>query len=312
MISFKSFIKAWDKFFFEEKPTDGLGVFRILWIGLIFIYYLLDISNIHDFYGPQAIISLKTVKSQYPYVHGNLFHLFGDNYQFVYTLFALYGVALLSSLIGFYTKTSLIIVILCMTSFHQRNIWLLSSAEVLMRTMTLILLFTPCGNSLSVDSLRSKELPKSKPVWGVRLLQIQLAVVYVWTFWHKLKGETWFDGSAVYYATRLESLTNFQMPFLLDSIWALKFATWGTLILELALGTLIWFNEFRKPLIFLGIAFHLSIEYLMSIPFFELYMVVLLLNFFTPEEFRSAVKLVRRKFAIKKNFNFKRLRFKSM
>jgi hypothetical protein len=297
MISGEKIIKGWEKFFFEEKPTEGLAIFRIFWIGLIFVYFLLDLNNIHDFYGPHAIISLNTVKSQYPYIHGNLFHIFGSDYNFVYTLLALYGIALVSSILGFYTKTSLIVVIICMTSFHQRNIWLLSSAEVLMRTITLILLFTPCGNSFSLDSLRSKGSPKNKPVWGLRLLQIQLAVVYLWTFWHKLKGDTWIDGSAVYYATRLESMTNFKIPYLMNSIWALKLATWGTLALELALGTLIWFKEFRKPLIFLGILFHLSIEYLMSIPFFELYMIVLLINFYTPEEFRFVINFVGKRWA---------------
>ena len=66
--------------------------------------------------------------------------------------------------------------------------------------------------------------------------------------------------------------------------------TWGTLILEFSLGTLIWFKEFRKPLIIAGIFFHLGIEYMMSIPFFEIVMIALLINFISPQEMRDYVQ----------------------
>lgn len=285
MFRFQSFIQFWNHFFFEEKATEGISLFRILWMLILFIYFLFDLSNISDFYGPHALISLKTVKEQFPFFHGNLFHLSNGSYEFTYGLILVYGISIITSLFGFHTKTSILIVLFCMTSFHQRNIWLLSSSEVLMRTITLLLLFTPCGHSFSIDSLL-EDKKKKWPVWGTRLIQIQLSVVYIWTAWHKLKGDTWLDGTAVYYATRITALTHESLPILLDSMWFIKLATWGTLLLEFSLGIFIWFSEFRKPLIYLGILFHLGIEYLMSIPFFELYMIALLCLFFTPEEWR--------------------------
>jgi hypothetical protein len=298
MFSYKSLLSVWDKFFFEEKTTDGIAVFRIVWLGLIFLYYLLDLANVHDFYGPHALLSLETVRERFPYLHANLFHLFNGGYEFTYLLMGVYGVALLCSLVGFYTRPALVVALVCMTSFHQRNIWLLSSSEVLMRTITLLLIFSPCGHSLSVDSWLGRRMPAFRrkrlwPVWALRLIQIQVCVVYVWTVWHKLKGEDWFDGSAVYYATRLENMTNFTVPFVLDSIPLLRLATWGTLAIELALGILVWFKEFRRPVIIAGIFFHIGIEYVMSIPFFELYMIALLLNFFTPEEHAAFVVRLR-------------------
>jgi hypothetical protein len=298
MFSYKSLISFWDRFFFEEKSTDGIALFRIVWMGLIFIYFLFDLANLGDFYGPHALLSLSTVKEQFPLIHANLFHLFNGSYEFTYLLMAVYGVSLLFSVAGFYTRSSMVIALLCMTSLHQRNIWLLSSSEVLMRTITILLIFSPCGHSLSVDSWLGAKYSafwrkRPWPVWALRLIQIQVCVVYLWTVWHKLKGETWFDGSAVYYATRLENMTNFTLPFVLDSIPLLRLATWGTLIVELALGILVWFKEFRRPVIIAGILFHLGIEYIMSIPFFEIYMIALLMNFFTPEEHAAFVVRLR-------------------
>lgn len=292
MFSFKSTVKSIDHFFFEVRPTEGLAIFRIIWMGLIFGYFLLDIGNVNDFYGPHALLSLTTVRDQFPYLHANLFHMFRSGYEVVYVMLFLYGISLIASMLGLFTKYSLAIVLVCMTSFHQRNIWLLSSSEVLMRVITLYLVFSPCGNTLSLDSLIGRffaqfSKPRSASVWALRLIQIQISVVYVWTVWHKLKGETWWDGTALYYASRLQSMTNFTLPFLMDSMILLKLMTWGTLIIELSLGILVWFKEFRRTVIVSGIIFHFGIEYLMSIPFFELYMIALLLNFFTPEEFQT-------------------------
>lgn len=299
MISIKTFINRWDRFFFKEVPVEGIAVFRMVWCFLLMMYLFLDIGNISDFYGPKSLISLNTVKANFNFAHLNLFQIFGDSESVVMIMMGVYGVALFFSLIGFKTRSSLMVALACMVSFHQRNIWLLSSSEVLMRTIMILLVCAPAGNALSVDSLIGKmknaPLPREWAPWALRLIQIQISVVYLWTVWHKLKGDQWVDGTAVYYATRLNNMTNFPVPFLLDNMFFIKFMTWGTLILEFALGALIWFKEFRKPLIFAGLIFHIGIEYMMSIPFFELIMMALLLNFFTPEEMRAFVRVTGQK-----------------
>jgi len=141
-----------------------------------------------------------------------------------------------------------------------------------------------------VDSYLNKKFsrvhyPKKFSPWAINLIQIQLSVVYVWTVWQKLKGENWIDGTALYYATRLDQFKNFPVPYLFDSLLLIKLATWLTLSVEIGLGIFIWFKEFRKPLIIIGIIFHLLIEYSMAIPFFEYEMIILLLTFFTEREY---------------------------
>lgn len=289
---------AWNKFFFEPRPTESIALFRIVW-GLILAAYLIcELPNLSDFYGPHALLSLSTVRAQFPFAHANLFHLLSGSYEAVYFLVAVYALGILGTILGFYTRTSLIIVLLCMTSFHQRNIWLLSSSECLMRIMTLYLVCSPCGNSMSIDRLLKRELPREWSPWVLRLIQIQLSVVYLWTVWHKLKGDNWFDGSAVYYATRVDAMKNFPVPYLLDNAFLLQLMTWGTLLLETALGTLIWFKEYRRKLILAGLAFHFGIEWMMSIPFFEINMAALLILFFTPEEVREFVQRKKHKFRL--------------
>lgn len=288
MISIKTFFNRWDRFFFAPAPVEGIAIFRFIWCALLLFALFFDIGNAADFYGPKAILSLETVKSQFNYPHLNLFYFMGHDLSTVYFMMTIYGLALFSAMIGFQTRLSLFVAMVFMVSFHHRNIWLLSSAEVLMRIVMTLLVCSPAGNALSVDSLlarlKKSPLPREWAPWALRLIQIQLSVVYVWTVWHKLKGDLWLDGTAIYYATRLQSMTNFPVPVLLDHLFLIKLMTWGALVLEFSLGTLVWFKEFRRPLIIMGLLFHVGIEYMMSIPFFELIMMALLLTYYTPEE----------------------------
>lgn len=315
MLSYKTIIKAWDNFFFQPVPTEGMALFRIVWMLLLAAYFVLDLPNYQLFYGAEGILSLKTVAGQFPYPHMNIFHMLGVGEGSLQFISVLYGLAIFSALVGFYTRTSMVIVLVCMVSFHQRNIWLLSSSDLLIRATTILMIFSPAGHALSLDAYfarkEGKPLEREWAPWVLRVIQIQLSVVYLWTVWHKLKGDTWFDGTALYYATRQAAMTNFPVPWLMDSLVFLKISTWGTLLLEVALGSLIWIKEFRKPLIIFGILFHLGIEYVMSIPFFELAMIALLINFFTPEELKGFVaqsEITFRRWFAKYNFKKKRPR----
>ncbi|HLT23216.1 MAG TPA: HTTM domain-containing protein [Bacteriovoracaceae bacterium] len=281
--------KALDKFFFTEHPTYNLAFFRIVWGSLVFLNVLFEIGNIADFYGPEAIVSLETVSSRIRHFHFSLFHLFKESLATAYGIYFFTLISLMMVTIGYYTRVFLFFSLIGLVSLHMRNTWILSSADVLIRCIFFILIWSPCYNVLSIDSWLANKRGEPKPVnasqWTWRLIQMQIAVVYLWTFWSKVKGENWIDGSAVYYATRLETMRNFTIPWLLDTKVIIKFLTWGTLAIELALGTLVWFKKTRTVVILLGISLHLGIEVAMAIPFFEWIMIVLLMNFYNPDDY---------------------------
>lgn len=306
MFELKTGIRSLDNFFFKEDYTYNLALFRILFVGLVFTYTLFEIGNVKDFYGPEAIVSLDTMRRRFHGPQLNLFQFFNESYLTTYLIYGVTLVSLFLSLIGFKTNLFLLLSFVGISSLQMRNIWILSSADVLVRSVFFILLFSPCYRVISIDALLARKsgspYAKKATQWTWRLIQIQVSVVYLWTCWHKLKGETWFDGSAVYYATRLDTMKNVTIPILMDNKIVLSLATWSTLIIEFGLGFFVWFKETRRWFILAGIALHLGIEVLMAIPFFEWLMIVLLTSFFTPREYVSFIHLLHQKF---KKISFK-------
>jgi hypothetical protein len=294
-MSIKVLKDLWNQFFFKEINPEIYGIFRIVFGILILFNFIFELNNLNDFYGPNAIISLESVKGQFQYPHFNLFNLLAPTETSLYIITTIYGIGVIGFLLGFFSNFSALLAFMGMMSFHHRNIWLLSSCDLLMRLLLLILIFAPIGEALSVDNIirriRGKISKEKVSYWSMRLIQIHIAVLYVSTVIAKIKGDTWFDGTALYYASRLEDMLRFPTPFILDNIWSIKILTWGTLILEFALGTFIWFKEFRYPLLIIGVIFHLGIEYMMTIPFFEILMIVSLISFVYPEDVYNFCKV---------------------
>lgn len=290
----------WNRIFFDKKPAEGIAIFRIL-LGLLALFtFFQDTLRLEDFWGPYAIQSVETGLKNYHFPTLNIFQYFKLTYSILYSLIAVQFLSLICLILGFKTRFFSILAFVLLVSFQQRNINMLSSADLLLRIMFFIMMFAPIANVLSLDSLlakkKGKPLPKDVSPWAHRLIQIQIAVVYISTIIAKSKGETWLDGSAVYYSTRLIDLTRFPVPFLLDWKWFLTLSTWLTLLIELSLGTLIFIKEFKKPLIVLGIIFHLGIEYMMTIPTFEILMIFGLLTMFELDDYRTFVESLKQKY----------------
>jgi len=298
MTKVESIKEIWFNYFFKKRPVEGIAIFRILIGALAFLTFLQDSLVMNDFWGPDAIQSTQTAAKNFSFPTLNIFQYIQITNTVLYTFVSIQIISLFFFTIGFKTRFFSILVFILMVSFNQRNINMLSSSDLLLRIMFMYLMFSPCGNAYSVDSIIAKykgsPLKRDHASWVHRLVQIQIAVCYVSTVLMKIKGVTWLDGSAVYYATRLNDLTRFATPFILDWKWSIMLITWSTLLIEFSLGTLIFINKLKKPLIILGITFHLGIEYMMTIPTFEWLMIIGLLAMFKIDSYRVFDKKIRK------------------
>ncbi|UXR64635.1 HTTM domain-containing protein [Bdellovibrio bacteriovorus] len=281
-MKFKTVSKAIDDFLFAPQPVYSVALLRIGLGLLLLLNWVMLYTDLDILYGPHGMISLQTAQQFGNPLRFSLFDYLPNTGKVVSTLAFINLFAVLGIIAGAWTRTAIFIAFVTLVSFHHRNGFILNSADSVLRVFLFFLFFTHCADWLSVDRwiLRQKgrapEVPVEKSPWALRLIQIQFCIIYIATVLFKIKGDSWMDGTAVYVATRLDDFVRFELP-LLNSMIFIKFLTWSTLIVEFALGTLVWIKELRYWILLAGIGFHLGIEYTMAIPVFEWAMIILMI-----------------------------------
>ncbi|MCU1451553.1 MAG: Vitamin K-dependent gamma-carboxylase [Acidimicrobiales bacterium] len=265
-----SLAAAWNRFWFEPTPTSTLGVLRIAAGTVMFAWALSLAPDLSALYSRAGIVP---GQPHFPYQYGLLRLWPGDA-----VVAGLYTVLLLSTLclvLGYHTRLSAVVVWLMILSFQRRNPWLVNSGDILLRDIAFFLMLAPAGASLSLDRWRRArdrfwEFPARAP-WALRLLQVELCLMYFFTVWHKARGPLWDDGTAVSYALRLADVVRFQVPVAVSgNLLIANILTYGTMLTEVSLVVLVWNRKARPWVLGLGLAMHLAIGLTIMIGFFSL------------------------------------------
>ena len=115
--------------------------------------------------------------------------------------------------------------------------------------------------------------------WGLRLIQLQVMVIYFFAFWSK-SGDLWREGTAVSTVFRIGDLARFESPdWLVRNVIIIALFTWATLAIELSLSMLLWVKRLRPILILLGISLHVFIDVFIIVGFFGPLMIIGLMAF---------------------------------
>jgi hypothetical protein len=271
----QSVCRAWGKFFFTPQLPTPIALFRILYGGCVSVTLILLHADWLDWYGVHGWVSLETMKTIEPGIRLDLFALLPQDDRRIGPFFFLFlGFSVLLT-IGLWTRISSVVVFLGLASVQQRNPFIMHGGDTFLRVAGFFLMFAPAGAALSLDRLirAHKEGERLDVVriapWAQRMIQLELALVYLMSFCWKMKGHAWLNGSALYYATHLSEIQRFPLPMWTQNPVVLKLGSWFTLILEFSLGVLIWFRRVRYPLLLVGLLFHLSLEYAFNLPMFQ-------------------------------------------
>jgi hypothetical protein len=282
-------IRSWNRFFFGLVSAKPLGLIRIL-------YGLLALAN----------LGFCAVDLEYWYTDSGLLrgdeawaiagpfqpsplHFFQDvtSVQIAFGLTAFFAAMLT---IGWRTKLMSILYYIGMLSIHNRNLVSSSGADVLLLTYGFNLMLSPCGAAYSVDAWlasRKRGTPASPLIvpWALRLIQIQVAVVYMGASLLKLGGPLWLNGSALHYVLTNDEVTRFDVSFLTQYPLLINLMTYMALAMEVSLAFFIWFRAARPFVLYLGLMLHGGILFTINIPCFGELMWIGYLAFLTPPEF---------------------------
>ncbi len=282
---------AWNRFFFDPISPATIGIFRIAF-GLVVFTAILGVFPFRTiFYGDLAIVPPEVMNAYLPtqeFLRFRWYVPYRDPGLQIYFIILLLSSVCLT--LGLFTRVASILVFFGILGLHNTNSFNTNRGDELMRINALLLIFSEAGAAYSVDrwvrrrrGIEGPELPRRSP-WAQRVIQLQLAFLYINTAWLKLEGPSWRDGTALYYALNYLELQRFSFKYVFYTLWQIKLATWGTLLAEAAAGTLIWWKPLRYPVLLAAIGLHAGINLAMQFPTFQYVMIASLLTFLIPED----------------------------
>lgn len=275
---------GWHQFWFAPRQTSSLALFRIAFGLVVTLWAATLIPNADTFFGPDGVAP--TYPASEPGQWGLL--AISSSYSFVMIVLIVTLAGSLALTVGWHSRLAAIVVFVGIVSLQHRNPWVENSGDSLIRGLAFYCALAPSGVALSLDRIRAApgrfwEFPV-RPMWALRLIQIQISIAYLSAVWNKIQGNQWRDGTAVSYALRMDDIRRFHIPtFVTHSVALTEILTFGTLALESALAILVWNDRLRPYVLSLGILLHLSIDYAMFMGFFSFAMLVSYLSFVPPE-----------------------------
>lgn len=212
--------------------------------------------------------------------------------------FGLWAMVSLAFLVGYRTRLMAVLIYLCKLSLLNRNPFPLSGADHVMTALSFWMIFLPLNQHYAVDAWlarRQQGIAAQALVYHptyafpVRVIQIQVALIYLFTSFMKWQGLIWRSGDALYYTFQ-------QNGYLLPTgiwlgahspLWVLRGLAWSTLLIEAGFAILVFLpvgQPWAKACgLLLTASVHLGIALTMAIPDFSLVMWISYLLFFEPD-----------------------------
>lgn len=279
---------AMDVLLHRRRPAWPLAVMRISF-GLIVLAWTVSLAfDASDLLGSDAIVPVQFATEG----RWNWFAL--ESTGAVWVALVVLMVAAISIVVGWRPTEWLLLTFLVLVAVQRRNPVILNSGDLLLRNFALLLALCPTGAALSVDRWRrfGRDALRTAPLvapWGLRLVQLQMMLVYFFAFWSK-SGELWRNGTAVSTVFRLDDLTRLDAPgWIVANALIIAAFTWGTLAVELALAALLWCKPLRPLLVVLAVLLHLSIDLFVLVGFFGPIMLTGLVAFSDPDRWGERV-----------------------
>jgi hypothetical protein len=272
----------WDRFWFTPADPTLLAVLRIL-TGLMLLYtHAVWGLALDDFFGPKSWLSPALVRAlqsqQYTYSFWWIVPA-----QAMWYAYAASMVVFVCFTIGLYTRATSVLALLAAISYVNRTPASLFGLDQINIMLTFYLAIGPSGAVLSVDRWRlcrkhDCSIPQPEPSVGAnlgqRLIQVHMAVIYLFAGLSKLLGPSWWNGEAMWRAFANLEYQSTDMTWLAWHPLIVNSMTHFTILWEISFCALVW-HRLARPLVLLGaVVTHIGIGACLGMWTFGLIMLV--------------------------------------
>jgi predicted DCC family thiol-disulfide oxidoreductase YuxK len=277
---------AWSRLWFKNSSTAPIELTRIGVGAALLTNYALATPYLFEFWSDAGWMPFSVVSSDglSAWQQSILFHL-DARWQLI-AFHVLFLLSCFCFMIGWRTSWVKWIVLIGQLSYDRRNPVLPYGVDNILACLLLILCLAPIGRALSFDRAREirrareKDLeaavPPFRSPWAgacIRLIQIQMALLFLYSGLNKVRGDDWWNGDAIW----LVFVTNDYydrtiLNVLASHYWLVNIATYSTILIEIAFPFLVWSKQTRPLMLAAAIFLHSQFALLMGMPYFSFVM----------------------------------------
>lgn len=188
--------------------------------------------------------------------------------------------------------------------FLQRNYAVNFGADVIGALFLFYMSFTQSCERLSVRNLitgkKNFQMSDTVSSMMIRMMQVQISAIYAYTGWEKLKGASWWDGTALWSVLANPQMTTMDFSFLRHFPWIIPVIGYVTIMFEIYFPAMVAWPRTRYLCLLLGVSFHLGIGVFMGLMPFATVMMSTYFLFLPSESLEDPLKKLPAHFYIRK------------
>jgi hypothetical protein len=292
-------LKSWNEFWFAPRDLLNIACMRVVLAGTMLHLYFLRSWNL-DYYTDNGMmprsLALPSVEELYRPLWGWFF--WPDSW--VPWMHSGYVVLLLLLFLGIGGRVVALAAWALHMGFLYRNYGALFGADVIAGLMLFYVALTDSCARLSVLNLIRKNRPvRAQSDWltsaVIRIIQFQICIIYTYTGFEKLKGSTWWDGTALWSVLVNPQMVNLDFSFLRHVPLVIAAGSFSAMLFEIYFAAAMLNPKLRRPWLIAGVLFHLSIGFLMGLMHFSLAMMSTYFLFIGAQPLEKVLKQVQKR-----------------
>jgi hypothetical protein len=315
-------VAGWNHFWFTPQDPATLGLIRILAGAMLFYTHLVWSLDLAGFFGPSGWLAPEALGATY----GDARDFFWSHWHWIDSpavmwvahIAALVVFALLT--VGLFTRVVSILAWLLTVSYAHRVMpTALFGLDDINAMLAMYLMIGPSGAAYSLDRMLAQrqsragqggalsgsqalpgnplparlrlasESPSITANLAIRLMQLHLCIIYLFSGLGKAMGETWWDGSAMWLAVANYEYQSIDLTWLADSPAILSLFAHITVGWELSYPALVWPRLTRPLVVAMSVPIHLGIALFLGMMTFGLAMIIANLAFVSPWVVRAVL-----------------------
>jgi len=302
-------VAGWNRFWFSHTQPHTLALIRILTGTMLFYTHAVWSLDLMAFLGPDGWLPNELARE----IHGTrVVWSYLWYFESPLVLGTLHLVALtifIMLTVGFYTRITSVLAWLITLAYCHRLTGAFFGLDQVNAMLAMYVMLGPSGAVYSVDRWLSQRragqggVPDRTEVASsisanvaIRLIQLHMCVIYMFGGISKMRGESWWDGSAVWFAIANHEYQSLDITWLVRAPWLIALLSHVTVLWETFFCALVWPKRTRPIVLLMAVGVHGGIGLFLGMWTFGLVMLIANLAFISPEATRGLLAGVASRF----------------